>query len=44
MSVPPVEDRGAQCSVLSYVAEATSRMQLQRFVAGDATLDGVTAR
>jgi transposase-like protein len=33
------EDRGAYCTVLTYVDDATSRLQLLRFVEGESTFD-----
>ena len=37
------EDRGPMCSVLTYVDDATSRLQLLRFVEGESTFDYMTA-
>jgi len=37
------EDRGPVCTVLSYVDDATSRLQLLRFVEGESTFDYMQA-
>jgi hypothetical protein len=37
------EDRGPYCSVLTYVDDATSRLQLLRFVEGESTFDYMQA-
>jgi hypothetical protein len=37
------EDRGAYCTVLTYVDDATSRLQLLRFVEGESTFDYMQA-
>ena len=37
------EDRGPACSVLTYVDDATSRLQLLRFVEGESTFDYMRA-
>jgi len=37
------EDRGPYCTVLTYVDDATSRLQLLRFVEGESTFDYMQA-